>query len=78
MGSYSECKVTHCQINDMNVCYQLGAHQLETTEVRKDVGTSQSQRMSVSCQSDVSRKYHKQRWQRKRRGGNIESVDAIA
>lgn len=42
MGRDSECKVTHCRINDMNVCYKLGAHQLEITEVRKDVGTSQS------------------------------------
>lgn len=38
----------------MNVCYKLGAHQLEITEVRKDMGTSQSQRMSINCQSDVS------------------------
>lgn len=60
MGSYSECKVTHCRINAVNVCYKLGAHQLEITEVRKDMGTSQSKRMSVSCQSVVSRKYHKQ------------------
>lgn len=40
MGSYSECKVRRCRINAMNVCYKLGAHQLEITEVRKDVGTS--------------------------------------
>lgn len=62
----------------MNACYKLGAHQLEITEVRKDAGTSQSQRMSVSCQSDVSRKYHKPRLPRERKDENIESVDAIA
>lgn len=64
----------------MNVCYKLGVHQLEITEVRKDTGTSQSQRMSINCQSDVSVKNKKipQNCLQRKRDGNVESVDAIA
>lgn len=32
----------------MNVCYKLGGRQLEITEVRKDVGTSQRECLSAA------------------------------